>query len=76
MAERPTPEAIHKFFSDLDPGPVSDDDYAINYASPAVVRMGLESAKMLLAIRKISDLVDQHPEQAVNLIRQWIYSEQ
>jgi flagellar M-ring protein FliF len=28
------------------------------------------------SIRKISDLVDQHPEQAVNLIRQWIYSEQ
>lgn len=28
------------------------------------------------SIRKISDLVDQHPEQAVNLIRQWIYQEQ
>ena len=28
------------------------------------------------SIRKISDLVDQHPEQAVNLIRQWVYSEQ
>ncbi|MBL9033792.1 MAG: flagellar M-ring protein FliF [Rhodospirillaceae bacterium] len=28
------------------------------------------------SIRKISDLVDQHPEQAVNLIRQWIYAEQ
>jgi flagellar M-ring protein FliF len=28
------------------------------------------------SIRKISDLVDQHPEQAVNLIRQWVYQEQ
>jgi flagellar M-ring protein FliF len=28
------------------------------------------------SIRKISDLVEQHPEQAVNLIRQWIYQEQ
>ena len=28
------------------------------------------------SIRKISDMVDQHPEQAVNLIRQWVYSEQ
>ena len=28
------------------------------------------------SVRKISDLVDQHPEQAVNLIRQWVYQEQ
>lgn len=28
------------------------------------------------SIRKISDMVDQHPEQAVNLIRQWVYQEQ
>jgi flagellar M-ring protein FliF len=28
------------------------------------------------SIRKISDLVDQQPEQAVNLIRQWLYQEQ
>ncbi len=28
------------------------------------------------SIRKISDLVDQHPEQAVNMIRQWVYQEQ
>jgi flagellar M-ring protein FliF len=28
------------------------------------------------SIRKISDLVDQHPEQAVSLIRQWVYQEQ
>ena len=28
------------------------------------------------SIKKISDLVDQHPEQAVNLIRQWVYQEQ
>ena len=28
------------------------------------------------SIKKISELVDQHPEQAVNLIRQWVYQEQ
>jgi flagellar M-ring protein FliF len=28
------------------------------------------------SVKKISDLVDQHPEQAVNLIRQWVYQEQ
>jgi flagellar M-ring protein FliF len=28
------------------------------------------------SLRKISGLVDQHPEQAVNLIRQWVYQEQ
>jgi len=27
------------------------------------------------SLKKISELVDQHPEQAVNIMRQWIYQE-
>ena len=28
------------------------------------------------SLRKISEMVDQHPEQAVNIMRQWIYQDQ
>jgi len=27
------------------------------------------------SLKKISELVDQHPEQAVNIMRQWMYQE-
>lgn len=54
MAERETAESILKFFTELDPGEeAKDDEYEINYASPAVVRKGIEAAKMLMAIRQI-----------------------
>ena len=28
------------------------------------------------SIRKISEIIDQHPEEAVNIIRSWLYSDE
>ena len=52
MAEKSTPDSLYKFFSRLDPGDVDDNDTEIAYASPSVVRKGLEAAKMLQRVQK------------------------
>jgi len=47
--------------------------FASEFGEGVVTR--IEGRVRASSLKKITELVDQHPEQAVNIMRQWMYQE-
>jgi len=56
MADKETPQSLYDFFAGMNPGDAPEGEQEIYYGSPTVLRKGLKSAAMLLAIQRVLGL--------------------